>query len=140
MIEQGFDLKDNVVYQDNQSAILLEHNGRASSGQRTPQHVNIRYFFVTDRVKKNELHIEYCPTGDMWGDFFSKPLQGSAFKWQRAQISMNLPYDVPLPITSTDSQECVEACSWANVVRRKDKEVRRTDMKDMSQRSKEHIQ
>jgi hypothetical protein len=90
MIEQGFDLKDNVVFQDNQSAILLERNGRVSSGRRT-RHVNIRrYFFVTDRVKKNELRIEYCPTGDMWGDFFTKPLQGSAFKWQRAQI-MNLP-------------------------------------------------
>jgi hypothetical protein len=59
----------------------FEHNGRASSGRKT-RHVNIRYFFETDRVKKNELRIEYCPTGDMWGDFFTKPLQGSAFKRQ----------------------------------------------------------
>jgi hypothetical protein len=44
LIEQGFDLKDNVVYQDNQSAVLLERNGCASSGRRT-RHVNIRYFF-----------------------------------------------------------------------------------------------
>jgi hypothetical protein len=64
MIEQGYNVKDNVVYQDNQSAILLERNGRASSGRRT-RHVNIRYFFVTDRVKNGELRIEYCPTGTM---------------------------------------------------------------------------
>jgi hypothetical protein len=32
MKEQGFDVKDNVIYQDNQSAILLEWNGHASSG------------------------------------------------------------------------------------------------------------
>jgi hypothetical protein len=81
MIEQSYNMKDNVVYQDNQSAILLERNGRASSGRRTC-HVDIRYFFVTDRVKNGKLRIEYCPTGDMWGDFFTKPLQGSAFKHQ----------------------------------------------------------
>ena len=32
MIELGYNMKDNVVYQDNQSAILLERNGRALSG------------------------------------------------------------------------------------------------------------
>jgi hypothetical protein len=33
--EQGFIVKDNIIYQDNQSAFLLEHNGRKSSGRRT---------------------------------------------------------------------------------------------------------
>jgi hypothetical protein len=45
---QGYGVKDAVVYQDNQSAILLEKNGRASSSKRTHQHINIRYFFVTN--------------------------------------------------------------------------------------------
>jgi hypothetical protein len=121
LIAQGYKVKDNVVYQDNQSAILLERNGRASSGRRT-RHVNIRYFFVTDRVKSGELRIEYCPTGDMWGDFFTKPLQGSAFKRQRAQI-MNLPTELPLPITTTSSQECVGTSSYADVVRGTDRKV-----------------
>jgi hypothetical protein len=71
---QGFKVKDNVVYQDNQSAILLEKNGKASSGRCT-RHLDIRYFFVTDPVKKGDLRIEYCPTGDMVADFFTKPLQ-----------------------------------------------------------------
>jgi hypothetical protein len=44
---QGYGVEDSLVYQDNQSAILLEKNGRASSGKRT-RHINIRYFFVTD--------------------------------------------------------------------------------------------
>jgi hypothetical protein len=52
--EQQFKINDNIVYQDNQSAILLERNGRGSSGRRT-RHINIRYFFITDRVKKKEL-------------------------------------------------------------------------------------
>jgi hypothetical protein len=29
---QGFEVNDNVVFQDNQRAILLEKNGKASSG------------------------------------------------------------------------------------------------------------
>ena len=35
LMAQGYTVTDNVVYQDNQSAILLKCNGRASSGRRT---------------------------------------------------------------------------------------------------------
>ena len=38
---QGMKVSDNVVYQDNQSAMKSEKNGRASSGKQT-QHINIR--------------------------------------------------------------------------------------------------
>jgi hypothetical protein len=73
---QGYGVDNSIVHQDNQSVILLEKNGRASrSGKRT-RHINIRYFFVADRIAKNELKIEDCPTGEMLGDFFTKPLQG----------------------------------------------------------------
>jgi hypothetical protein len=54
MKEQGFDVKDNIIYQDNQSAILLERNGRASSGCCSRQ-INVRYFFVTDQIQQGEL-------------------------------------------------------------------------------------
>jgi hypothetical protein len=47
MEAQGYKVNENIVYQDNQSAILLERNGKASSSKRT-KHINIRYFFVTD--------------------------------------------------------------------------------------------
>ena len=76
---QGYTVSDNVVYQDNQSCILLSKNGRGSSSKRT-RHINIRYFFVTDRISNKELRMEYCPTEDMVADFFTKPLQGSLFR------------------------------------------------------------
>ena len=95
-------MKDNVVFQDNQSAILLEKNGQRSSGKRT-RHLNIRYFFITDRVNKNEATIKYCPTEDMLGDFFTKPLQGALFRKLRAMI-MNLPMG---PDETVELQECV---------------------------------
>ena len=76
---RGYEVNKSTIYQDNQSAMLLEKNGKASSGKRT-RHINIRYFFVADRVKSGEVDVKYCPTGDMLGDFFTKPLQGAPFR------------------------------------------------------------
>ena len=75
---QGHDIKDCVLYQDNRSAILLESNGRKSAGKRS-RALNVRYFFLSDQVKKGNLRIEYCPTDEMIGDFFTKPIQGRKF-------------------------------------------------------------
>ena len=77
------------MYQDNQSAILFKNNGKRSSSKHT-KHINIRYFFITDRIKNRELNIEYCPTDYMVTDFFTKPLQGKKFLQFRKTI-MNLP-------------------------------------------------
>ena len=89
LLAQGFQLNGNVVYQDNQSAILLERNGSASSSKRT-RHINIRFFFAKDCVQAGELSIEYCPTESMVADFFTKPLQGQKFLEFRKLI-MNEP-------------------------------------------------
>jgi hypothetical protein len=117
ILAQGYDISDNVVFQDNQSAMLLEKNGKASSGRRT-RHIDIRYFFVTDRVKNGEMRIEYCPTEEMVADFFTKPLQGSLFRKLRGMI-LNTPAR-PLSASAATSQECVEETrkmSYADVVR-----------------------
>lgn len=75
-------MNDNVMYQDNQSTMLLEKNGCQSSGKHT-RHINIQYFFISNQIHKDELHVEYCPTRDMLADFFTKPLQGSLFSTLR---------------------------------------------------------
>ncbi len=93
---QGYGVSENIVYQDNKSAILMEKNGKASSSKRT-KHINIRYYFVTDRINKGELAVEWCPTGDMIGDFMTKPTQGSLFKKFRDQIMGVIPAQVPGP-------------------------------------------
>ncbi len=76
----------DLLLQDNQSSILLERNGRASSGKRT-WHITIRYFFITDRVNMKEVEIEWCPTKEMVADFMTKPLQGSHFRRLRDLIT-----------------------------------------------------
>ena len=88
IINQGYDTGPSVMHQDNQSAILLEENGMESSSKRT-RHINIRYFFVKDRVDSGEIKIKYCPTADMIGDFLTKPLQGASFRKFRDLILNN---------------------------------------------------
>ena len=68
-----------IVFQDNQSAIRLKTNGRNSCTGNS-RHIDIRYFFVKDRVDKGEFRIKYCKTEDMIADFFTKALQGHLFR------------------------------------------------------------
>jgi len=63
------------IYQDNKSTILLAENAKSSSSKRT-QHLDVRYYFVTDQIKKGYVKVVFCPTQDMVADFFTKPLQG----------------------------------------------------------------
>jgi hypothetical protein len=77
MEAQGYGVS-TILNQDNQSTIKLSDNGKASSGKGT-RHINIRYFFITDRIAQKEVAIQYCPTKAMVADYFTKPLQGELF-------------------------------------------------------------
>jgi Reverse transcriptase (RNA-dependent DNA polymerase) len=133
--DQGYSSTETRLYQDNQSAILLEKNGRASSSKRT-RHLDIRYFFITDRVAKKELTIEYCPTEEMVADFFTKPLQGSLFRRLR-DIIMNIDPVQPtapdqrsvLQMNRADDGSNVNGTGWSKVERR-----RRRPSKDNKER------
>jgi hypothetical protein len=76
---QGYNVEESTFCQDNQSAMKLEMNGRASCGQKS-RHIDIRYFFMKDRIKSENISIVYCPTELMLADFFTKPLQGGLFE------------------------------------------------------------
>ena len=56
----------------------MEKNGRNSCTGNS-RHIDIRYFFVKDRVDKEEVRIEYCNTEIMLADYFTKPLKGKLF-------------------------------------------------------------
>jgi KUP system potassium uptake protein len=89
---QVYPVKPVTIHQDNMSTMLLANNGRASSSKRT-RHINIRYFFITDRIGRREIAVKYCPTDDMIADFYTKPLNGSKFRKFRNLI-MNCGNDV----------------------------------------------
>ena len=86
--EQRFEVRLNIIYQDNTSTMKLQKNGRLSSGKRT-RHFDIRLFYITDLISRNEVEVRYCPTNDMIGDYMSKPVVGAKFLKFRDLI-MNL--------------------------------------------------
>jgi len=79
---QGYRIAKKIMYQDNQSTMKFLINGRKSCGKQS-RHVNIRFFWIADRLKKHNITVEYCPTDAMLADFYSKPLQGGLFKRMR---------------------------------------------------------
>ena len=82
---QGYDIRNNYIYQDNESAMKMEKNGRNSCTGNS-RHVDIKYFWVKDRVDKKEVEIKYCPTTLMLADYFTKALQGTVFRRFRSVI------------------------------------------------------
>lgn len=73
-----------IIFEDNMSTISLIEKGR--SHHRATKHINIRYFFLKDRIDNKEIKIEYKSTQDMIADIFTKPLQGTLFKKVRALL------------------------------------------------------
>ena len=57
---QGYNVHSTIMYQDNQSAILLENNGRAYSSKRT-KHLNIRYFLSPTESKSMTFILNIVP-------------------------------------------------------------------------------
>jgi hypothetical protein len=108
---QGYEVRTTKIYQDNQSAVLMECNGKRSSTKRT-RHIDIRYFFITDCIKDGGIDIEYCPTEHMLADIFTKPLQGNAFrKFRDAILNTHSSSDDSFACSASESQECLEECS-----------------------------
>ena len=85
---QGYGAYKTIINRDNKATMLLETNGVLSSSKRT-KHINVRYFFIKDKIDKGEVSIQYCPTEAIIADFYTNPLQGNKFKEFRKSI-MNL--------------------------------------------------
>jgi len=85
MRDQGYDISETIFYQDNESAIKIERNGRSSAGSKS-RHIDIHYFFIKDAIESEGIDIEHCPTEFMWADYYTKPLQGGKFKSMRNKI------------------------------------------------------
>ena len=83
MISQGYEMSATKVHQDNQSTIMIK-NGKGSS--KKTRHVNIRYFWIKERVETGEVDISYLQSLDMVADILTKPLQGELFRKLRGRL------------------------------------------------------
>ena len=75
---QGHEINDNVVCQDNKSAVLSEKNGRSSARKRN-RASNTCHFNIADNAQKGNVIIKHCSTDKNIGDCMSKALQGIKF-------------------------------------------------------------
>jgi len=75
---QGEYIPMTTIYQDNKSTILLAENGRASCSKRM-HHLDVRYYFISDQIKKGHVKVAFFPTQEMIADFFTTPLQGALY-------------------------------------------------------------
>jgi hypothetical protein len=84
LIHQSYEVDPAVIYQDNMSTIQLIKNGRSNS-ERT-RHIDIKFFFLHDRIKSDHIIVTYKSTKEMIADLLTKPLQGEQFKGLRDQV------------------------------------------------------
>ena len=71
--EIGFEQKGaTLIWEDNKAAILIAE-AECSSAGRT-KHVDIRFRFIAERIKRGEVRIRYRPTDLNYSDLFTKAL------------------------------------------------------------------
>ncbi len=73
------------IFEDNSAALVIATNGRRKSRNK---HIDIRYFWVHEKVDKNIFKIEKCATEDQLADIFTKALGIEAFVRMRAKIGV----------------------------------------------------
>ena len=82
---QGHEVKENAIFQDNKSTMLLAKNGKASSGKQT-RAVNVQHFCIEDQIERGNASVEYCNTDNVTSDHVSKGPQGLIFRKFRHRI------------------------------------------------------
>lgn len=74
---------------DNTSIMKLAKNRKRSSG-KIRRHIKIRYFFVTDKFKKEEIKLIHCQTKGIIADYLTKSSKGKTF-WYFKDLLMGVP-------------------------------------------------
>lgn len=74
-----------IINEDNQSAIAMTKNpqfhGRA-------KHIDMKYHYVREQVKSNEIQLKYCQSGDMIADIMTKGIGRVQFDKLRTMIGL----------------------------------------------------
>jgi len=88
MTQIGFNLDVPIkIYVDNVSAINLAKN---PFFHQRGKHIDIRYHFLREQVRKNIIKLEYCRLEDQIVDIFTKPLKIDAFIKLRDMLGMKV--------------------------------------------------
>jgi hypothetical protein len=85
IIAQGYDIGPAVVFQDNMSCMALIKRG--GPGSERSRHINIRHFWLSEKVTQNEVMLEHLGTEDMFANILTKPVQGAQFEKERLGLT-----------------------------------------------------
>jgi len=81
----GADFKTITIREDNQAAIALTNGDKFS--QRT-KHMDVRYFFIKEKIQDGTIKVEYVSTTDQLADMFTKPLPKIVFSRLRDALGV----------------------------------------------------
>ena len=82
---QGYQKLPAKLYQDNQSTITLVNKGRSTS--LSTRHINIRYFWLKERIESGEIEVIYKPTEEMGpANIATKATVGNLFRLERQAL------------------------------------------------------
>ena len=84
MVAQGYLVGAFKLWQDNMSTIAFVMK-RRSTLHRTKQ-IDVRYFFIKEKIDKGVINVEYTPTLQMLADMFTRLLQGELFCIMRTKV------------------------------------------------------
>lgn len=85
LMEQGYECGPVTVFQDNMSCMALIERGR--SGAERTRHIDIRYYWLKERVNSGEALVKHMGTADMYANMLTKPLQGQQFINEREGLT-----------------------------------------------------
>ena len=85
LLEQGHPVGPVTVYQDNLSCMALVERGR--SGAERTRHIDIRYYWLKERVNSGEALVKHLRTESMYANMLTKPLQGAQFISKREALT-----------------------------------------------------
>ena len=82
---QGYEVGPAIIYQDNMSCMALMKRG--GPGSERSRHINIRHFWLCEKVKDGEVVIEHLGTEKMFANALTKPVQGQQFVQERRGLT-----------------------------------------------------
>jgi hypothetical protein len=85
LIGQGCAPGPVTAHQDNLSCMALVERGRSGAGRI--RNIDIRYFWLKERVSGGEAIVKHLGTTDMYANLLTKPLQGAQFIAEREALT-----------------------------------------------------
>lgn len=85
LIAQGYEMGPATIYQDNKSCMALIKRG--GPGSERSRHIDIKFFWLSERVTSGEVVIEHLGTEDMFANILTKPVHGAQFEKEKRGLT-----------------------------------------------------